>query len=81
VTLRSRIAGRARTIGTSRFLVKHSRKASVRVHLSRRAQGLVRRRHHLAVAVTARSTDAAGLTGVSTRSLQIRPAAARHGRR
>ena len=53
----------------------------MRVHLSRRAQGLVRRRHHLAVAVTARSTDAAGLTGVSTRSLQIRPAVARHGRR
>ena len=81
VTLRSRIAGRARTIGASRFVVKHGKKASVRVHLSRRAQGLVRRRHHLAVAVTARSTDAAGLTGVSTRSLQIRPAAARHGRR
>ena len=81
VTLRSRIAGHARTIGASRFVVTHGRKASVRVHLSRRAQGLVRRRHHLAVSVTARSTDAAGLIGVSTRSLQIRPAAARHGRR
>ncbi len=81
MTLRSRIAGRTRTIGASRFVVKHGKKASVRVHLSRSAQGLVRRRHHLAVAVTARATDAAGLTGVSTRSLQIRPAAARHGHR
>lgn len=77
VTPRGRIAARARTIGAARFAIRHGRKATARVRLSRRAQGVVRRRHRLEVVVTAPSTDAAGLTGVSTRSLQIAPAARR----
>jgi hypothetical protein len=76
-TLRSRLAGRPRRVGTTRFAVRHGKRATVRVHLARSAQRAVRRRHHLAVLATVRATDAAGLTGVSARSLQIRPVAPR----
>jgi hypothetical protein len=34
----------------------------------------VRAKHRLAVVATARATDAAGLTGTSTRGLLVRPA-------
>jgi hypothetical protein len=66
-----------RTVGTARFVIRHGKRATVRVHLARTARVAVRRRHHLAVLATVRATDAAGLTGVSTRSLQVRPAAHR----
>ena len=78
VTLRARIAGRVRTVGATRFAVRHGKRASVRVHLARRARLAVARKHRLAVVATVRATDAAGLTGVSSRSLQVRPA--RHRR-
>jgi hypothetical protein len=77
LTLRSRIAGRGRTVGTARFVVRHGKRATVRVHLIRPAQQAVRRRHRLAVLATVRATDAAGIAGVSSRSLQVRPAAHR----
>jgi hypothetical protein len=77
VTLGSRLAGRVRSIGTTRFLIRHGKRTTVRVHLTRAARQAVRRRHHLAVVATVRATDAAGLVGVSTRSLQVRPAAHR----
>jgi hypothetical protein len=50
----------------------------VRVQLARSARRAVRRRHHLAVFATVRATDAAGLAGVATRSLRVRPVAHRH---
>src|SRR4051794_15031626 len=74
VTLRARLAGRVRSVGGTRFVVRHGKRASVRVHLARRARLAVVRRHRLAVVATVRATDAAGLTGVSSRSLPIRPA-------
>jgi hypothetical protein len=73
VTLKARIAGRVRTVGATRFVVRHGKRASVRVHLAGRAQRVVRRSHRLAVVATVRATDAAGLTGVSSRSLRVRP--------
>jgi hypothetical protein len=78
VTLKARIAGRVRAVGVAGFVVRHGKRASVRVHLARSARGVIRRRHRLTVAATVRATDAAGLTGVSRRSLQVRPA--RHRR-
>jgi hypothetical protein len=78
VTLKARIAGRVRTVGATRFVVRHGKRASVRVHLARRARLAVARRHRLSVVATVRATDATGLTGVSSRSLQVRPA--RHRR-
>ena len=77
VTLRSRIAGRARIVGAARFAVGHGRHASVRVRLAAGAQRAVRRRHRLAVLATVRASDAAGRTAVASRSLRIRPAAHR----
>jgi hypothetical protein len=78
VTLKARLAGRVRSVGTTRFVVRHGKRASVRVHLARRARLTVGRRHRLAVVATVRATDAAGLTGVSSRSLRVRPATSRH---
>jgi hypothetical protein len=75
LTLRARIAHRTRTIGTARFALRHGRHGLVRVHLARRAQRIVRSKHRLAAVASARATDAAGLTGTSTRSLLVRPAA------
>jgi hypothetical protein len=77
LTLRARIAHRTRTIGTARFTLRHGRHGLVRVHLAGRAQRVVRSKHRLAVTASARATDAAGLTGTSTRSLLVRPAPTR----
>jgi hypothetical protein len=74
VTLKARLAGRVRSIGSAGFVVRHGKRASVRVHLARRARLVVARKHRLAVVATVRASDAAGLTGVSSRSLQVRPA-------
>jgi hypothetical protein len=75
VTLKARLAGRVRSVGTARFVVRHGKRANVRVHLARRARLAVARRHRLVVVATVRATDAAGLTGTSSRSLLVRPAA------
>jgi hypothetical protein len=75
--LRARIAHRTRTVGTARFALRHGRRGLVRVHLARRAQRVVRAKHRLALRATAHATDAAGLTGTSTRGLLVRPAARR----
>jgi hypothetical protein len=74
VTLKARLAGRVRSIGSAGFVVRHGKRESVRVHLARRARLVVARKHRLAVVATVRASDAAGLTGVSSRSLQVRPA-------
>jgi hypothetical protein len=74
VTLRARLAGRLRTVGTTGFVVRHGKRASVRVHLSRRARLAVAHKHRLAVVATVRATDATGAAGTSTRSLLVRPA-------
>jgi hypothetical protein len=74
VTLRARLAGRLRTVGATGFVLRHGKRASVRVHLSRRARLAVAHKHRLAVVATVRATDATGAAGTSTRSLLVRPA-------
>ena len=61
VTLAARIAGRARTVGAAGLAARPGHKATVRVHLARKARTVVRRRHRLAVGATVRArTPAAG---------------------
>jgi hypothetical protein len=74
VTLAARIAGRTRTVGAARVAARPGRKATARVHLTRKARTVVRRRHRLAVVATMRAKDAGGLTGVTRRALTIKPA-------
>ena len=74
VTLAARIAGRTRTVGAARVAARPGHKATVRVHLARKARTVVRRRHRLAVVATVRAKDAGGRTGVTRRALTVKPA-------